>query len=150
MRFSATSPIRPPLSFVVLDSPAALFDYLRERYRLSSLTAADLELWWKLTVDGETVMQVQAVHAERVGADFYVIVSSAIHGTEPVHAARAGERRSVGELANVDGRAMLSQRIVAGGHDGAHVERIMLAVAEEAARIALRVRRSRRNTIEAA
>jgi hypothetical protein len=116
----------------MIDSPAALVEHLRHRYTLSGSGLDHVELWWKLRIDGELVVQHQSVHAERIGADLYIIVVSKLHCGQVAH----DTYLEVGALLHVHGNVALTQPLVAPAHDESHLERVMCAVAEQAAVVA--------------
>jgi hypothetical protein len=123
----------------MIDSPARLVAHLRSRFTLSGAGPGHVEMWWKFRIDGELLIQYQSVHGERVGTDLYIVVASTLHCD------RVDEPRlEVGKLLCVAGKAVLAQPMIAPTHDEAHVERVMHAVAEQAAVIARARRRAKR------
>jgi hypothetical protein len=123
----------------MLASFADVIDHLAARYTLSGGGPNWVELWWKLEVDGERVIQHQRVYVDE---GLSVVIVSDVHCMDPMRVRWDGVLVAAGAITFDGGRAVLRQPVIADTIDAAHLDRVMKAVAVEAARLARLVRAS--------
>jgi len=124
----------------MLASFADVIAHLATRYRLSGGGPSWVELWWKLTVDGERVVQHQVVHVDETGGALTVVVTSDVHCLDPLRVRWDGVLVAAGAIAFEGNRPVLRQPVIATAIEAPHLDRVMEAVAVEAARLARLVR----------
>jgi hypothetical protein len=123
----------------MLASFADVIAHLATRYTLCGGGPSWVELWWKLEVDGERVVQHQVIDVDDSDA-LTIVITSNIHCLDPMRVRWDGVLVPAGAIMFVDGRAVLRQPVIAETIDAAHLDRVMEAVAVEAARLARLVR----------
>jgi hypothetical protein len=126
----------------VLASFADVIAHLATRYTLSGGGPSWVEMWWKLEVDGERVVQHQVIDVEYANG-LSIVITADVHCRDPLRVRWDGVLVAAGELALDGGRPMLRQPVIAETIDAGHLDRVMEAVAVEAARLARLVRVSR-------
>jgi hypothetical protein len=121
----------------MLASFADVIAHLVTRYTLSGGGPSWVELWWKLEVDRERVVQHQRVHVEE---GLSIVITSTVHCLDSAHLRWDGVRVAAGAITLEGGRPVLRQPVIADTIDPAHLDRVMEAVAVEAAWLARLVR----------
>jgi hypothetical protein len=117
-----------------------VIEYMKARYTLSGGGVNWVELWWKLTIDGERVVQHQIVYIDEVPEGLAILIDSDVHCLDPEHVPWASLGLSLGALGFDGGRPVLWQPVVAPQVDPAHLDRVLEAAATEAARLAREAR----------
>ena len=114
--------------------------HLAERFTLSGSGSNWVELWWKLTVDGERCVQHQVVYIDELDDGLSVLIDTDVHCLDPERVDWDVLAVSVGALGFDGGRPVLWQPVIGKDLDPAHLERVMQAVAYEAAQLARHAR----------
>ncbi len=113
---------------------------LRAAYTIDSESDDWLELRWRFVFEGDTVEQHQTVRSGTAYGELFVVVAAELPTLDPAHALRHNATLAIGALAIEDGRAILRAGILAETLTAPHLDRVVRAIAEEAARLAARSR----------
>lgn len=114
--------------------------HLAAHFTLSGGGRNWVELWWKLTVDGERCVQHQVIYVDEVDGGLHVLIDSDVHCLDPGRVDWSVLHVSVGALGFDGGRPVLWQPVTGTSIDPGHLGRVMQAVAYEAARLARHAR----------
>lgn len=117
-----------------------VLEHMRAHHILAGATDDFVEMWCRITVDGVKAVQHQVLFpagmASEPDGEPYVMVACEVHCMDPLAALRYRHTLAVGSLAIEEGRAVLRQSIAATGLTPAHLDRVLAAMAETAARLA--------------
>jgi hypothetical protein len=105
-------------------------------YKLSGGGPDWVEMWRVLQVDGNRAIQHLVIHIGEAAGQVAVIVTADVHCADPERLIRWDPPRTLGALLYIDGRVTLRQPIVGAAIDPVHLDRVIDAVAYEAARLA--------------
>src|SRR5262249_49698911 len=127
---------RSLLSSGMLTGFSEVVMHLVATHKLSGGGPDWVEMWRLLEVGGKRAIQHLVIQIGEAAGQVAVVVTADVHCADPEWVVRWDPPRTVGALLYVDGRVTLRQPIVGAAIDPAHLDRVIDAVAYEAARLA--------------